>query len=132
MTSKDFQDTIIGEATQDAVTKIAAFLEEKVPGIAAKSRTIEGRVANFEGCTIYLSVGGNDGVQVGDRFEIHKIVKDVIDPQTKEVLDHQTVKVGEFVAGTVRDKVSIGQYGGEPLSASYQNDKGYAARLVTK
>jgi curli biogenesis system outer membrane secretion channel CsgG len=130
MTSSNFQETIIGEATMDAVTKIAAYLEVKIPSIAAKSRTIEGRVANFNGCTLYISVGGNDGVQVGDHFEIHQILSEVLDPDTKEVLDKQTVKVGEFVVATVRDKVSIGQYGGDPLQPTYA--KGYAARLVAK
>ncbi|HWF10501.1 MAG TPA: CsgG/HfaB family protein [Bryobacteraceae bacterium] len=128
MTSSNFASTIIGEATQDAVDKIAAILEQRVPAIAAKSRTIEGRVATIDGCTIYLSVGGNDGVHVGDHFEIHQIIKEVLDPDTKEVLDKQTVKVGDFIAGTVRDKVTIGQYGGQPLSPSYA--KGYAARMV--
>jgi curli biogenesis system outer membrane secretion channel CsgG len=132
MTSSNFEETIIGEATMDAVTKIAAFLNEKVPELAAKSRGVEGRVANFNGCTLYVSVGGNDGVQVGDRFEIHRIVNPVIDPQTKEVLDQETVKVGEFVASTVHDKVAFGQYGGEPLSQADLKDKGYTARLVAK
>ena len=130
MTSSNFGATIIGEATQDAVNKIAAILEMKVPSIGSKSRTIEGRVANIDGCNLYISVGGNDGVHVGDHFEIHQILKEVIDPDTKEVLDKQTVKVGDFVVGTVRDKVSIGQYGGQPLSAAYA--KGYAARLVAQ
>jgi curli biogenesis system outer membrane secretion channel CsgG len=130
MTSSNFAETIIGEATNDAVAKIVEFLETKVPGIAAKSRTIEGRVANISGCTLYLSIGANDGVKAGDQFEVHKIITDVVDPQTHETIDQQTVKVGDFVAGTVRDKVSIGQYGGEPLNPSYS--KGYTARLVVK
>jgi len=130
MTSSNFGATIIGEATQDAVNKIAAILEQKMVGISAKSRTIEGKVANFDGCTLYLSVGGNDGVHVGDHFEIHQILKEVLDPDTKEVLDKQTVKVGDFIVSTVRDKVSIGQYGGQPLSPAYA--KGYAARMATQ
>ncbi len=133
MTSSNFAETIIGEATQDAVNKIAAILDQKVPAIAAKTRTVEGRVATIDGCTLYLSVGGNDGVQVGDHFEIHQIVNEVHDPETKEVIDRQTVKVGDFVVGTVRDKVSIGQYGGQPLNAAaLGTPKGYAARLVLK
>jgi curli biogenesis system outer membrane secretion channel CsgG len=133
MTSANFQDTIIGEATSNAVDKIVAFLNDKIPALAAKSRSVEGRVANFDGCTMYLSLGANDGVLTGDRFEIHRILGDLIDPETKEVIDHTTVKVGEFVASTVRDKVAIGQYGGEPLSLADLKGKGYAARLaVTK
>jgi curli biogenesis system outer membrane secretion channel CsgG len=130
MTSSNFAETIIGEATQAAVDRIAAILEQKMPGVSAKARTIEGTVANIDGCTLYISVGGNDGVHVGDHFEIHKVLKDVVDMQTKEVLDKQTVKVGDFIVSTVRDKVSIGQYGGEPLSPSYA--KGYAARMSTQ
>lgn len=130
MTSSDFAQTIIGEATQDAVDKIAAILEAKIPGIAARSREIEGRVATIEGCTLYISVGGDQGVHVGDHFEIHQILNTVLDPETKEVLDKQTVKVGDFIAGTVRDKVTIGQYGGQGLDPNYKN--GYAARMVLK
>jgi hypothetical protein len=126
----NFADTIIGEATQDAVNKIAVFLDEKASGMSLKARTIEGGVASINGCQLYLSVGGTDGVQVGDRFEIHKILNEVLDPKTKEVLDEQTEKVGEFVVGTVRDKVSIGQYGGAGLDPNYQ--KGYAARMVSQ
>jgi hypothetical protein len=82
---------------------------------------------------LYLSVGGKDGVQVGDHFEIHQILSQVRDPQTKEVIDVQTVKVGDFVAGTVRDNVAIGQYGGQPLNAAaISTDNGYAARLILK
>lgn len=51
---------------------------------------------------------------------------------TREVLDTQTLKIGELVVGEVRDKISIGQYGGEPLSLAYLKGQGYAARLVMK
>jgi curli biogenesis system outer membrane secretion channel CsgG len=130
MTSSDFAETIIGEATMDAVSKIAAILEKQMPNVGAKTRSIEGRVANFDGCTLYLTIGGNDGVQVGDHFEIHQILSEITDPDTKEVLDKQTRKVGDLVVSTVRDKVAIGQYGGDPLSPGYV--KGYSARLVIK
>jgi curli biogenesis system outer membrane secretion channel CsgG len=130
MTSSNFQETIIGEATNDAVNKIVAFLDQKIPALAAKSRAIEGRVANIDGCTLYINVGGNDGVQVGDVFEIHQILKELSDPETKEIIDRQTVKVGDFIVSTVRDKASIGQYGGAALSPTYK--QGYAARMPAK
>jgi curli biogenesis system outer membrane secretion channel CsgG len=130
MTSSNFQDTIIGEATADAVTKIVAFINQQIPQIEAKVRTVEGKVANFDGCTLYLNVGGNDGVHVGDRFQILQIIGEIVDPGTKQVLDQKTVKVGDLIVSTVRDRVSVGQYGGEALSQTYA--KGYAARLVAK
>ncbi|MEZ5403879.1 MAG: CsgG/HfaB family protein [Bryobacteraceae bacterium] len=128
MNSSNFEATIIGEATSDAVNNILTLLDERIPKLSGQARSIEGRVANIQGSTMYLTIGANDGVQLGDRFEIHRIDNEVIDPETKEVLDKVTVKVGEFVVHNVREKISTGQYGGQPVSMSYQ--KGYAARLV--
>jgi hypothetical protein len=56
---------------------------------------------------------------------------EIKDPTTKEVID---VKIGEFVVDTTRDRTSTGNYGGQPLSASYLAvaGKGYAARLISK
>jgi curli biogenesis system outer membrane secretion channel CsgG len=134
MTSSNFEQTIIGEATSDAVTKIVALLEERISRIPEKSRSIEGRVANIEGNQMMLTVGANDAVMVGDRFEIHQITSVLLDPETKQEIDKVTVKVGEFVVRTVRDKSSIGEYGGQPVSAAYMllQGKGYAARMMAQ
>jgi hypothetical protein len=80
-----------------------------------------------------LTVGSQDGVMRGDRFEILKINGEIKDPTTKEVIDLDAVKIGEFVADGVREKTATGAYGGQPLSSSYATTgKGYAARLMTK
>jgi hypothetical protein len=49
MTSSNFEQTIIGEAISDAVSKVVAFLEEKIPHMAEKAHSIEGRVAVIDG-----------------------------------------------------------------------------------
>jgi hypothetical protein len=134
MTSSNFQQTIIGEATSDAVTKIVEYIEGKVPQLPAKARQIEGQVATVSGNTAVLAVGSEDGVLRGDRFEILKINGEIKDPKTKEVIDIDAVKIGEFVADTVRDKTVSGAYGGQPMSSAYATaaGKGYAARLMSK
>jgi curli biogenesis system outer membrane secretion channel CsgG len=133
MTSSNFQQTIIGEATSNAVSEIAKYVEKKVPDLPAKARQIEGRVAGVTANGAILTVGSEDGVLRGDRFEILKINGEIKDPTTKEVLDLDAVKVGEFVADTLRDKTATGQYGGQALSSAYATTgKGYAARLMSK
>jgi curli biogenesis system outer membrane secretion channel CsgG len=133
MTSSNFQQTIIGEATSNAVTNIVKYLEGRVPQLPAKARQIEGRVASLTTNGAYLTVGSEDGVVRGDRFEILKINGEIKDPTTKEVIDLETVKVGEIVVDNVRDKSATGAYGGQPLSSAYAtNGKGYAARLISK
>ena len=133
MTSSNFQQTIIGEATSNAVTKIAEYLEGRVPQLPAKARQIEGRVAGVTSNGAVLTVGSEDGVLRGDRFEILKINGEIKDPTTKEVIDLDAVKIGELVADTIRDKTATGLYGGQPLSSAYATTgKGYAARLISK
>jgi hypothetical protein len=134
MTSANFQQTIIGEATSNAVTKIVEFLESRIPQLPAKPREIDGRVATVGSGTVVLNVGSQDGVLRGDRFEILQINGEIKDPTTREVIDVDAVKIGEFVADGVREKTSTGAYGGQPLSAAYvtASGKGYAARLMSK
>jgi curli biogenesis system outer membrane secretion channel CsgG len=133
MTSSNFQQTIIGEATSNAVSNIVSYLETKLPQLPAKARQIEGHVAQLTGNGAYLTVGTEDGVQRGDRFEILKINGEIKDPTTKEVIDIDAVKIGELVVDAIRDKSSSGRYGGQPLSAAYATSgKGYAARLISK
>ena len=133
MTSSNFAQTIIGEATSNAVDNILQYLETKLPTLPAKGRDIEGRVATVTSNGAILTVGSSDGVQRGDRFEVLKINGEIKDPATKEVIDLDTVKVGEFVADTIREKTATGAYGGQPLSSAYAtNGKGYVARLMSK
>lgn len=129
MESSNFAETIIGEATKDAVDKLAEELNRRIPALPAKQMDIEGRVAKIVGDgTLYLSVGSVDGVLPSDRFEIHQILETVQDPVTKEVLDQRTQKVGELAVTNVRDRVTVGRYNGGGLDPNYA--KGYTARKV--
>lgn len=132
MASSNFQKTILGEATIDAVNQIVKKLEEKIPQLPEKPRKIEGRVASIMSNAAYLALGSNDGVERGDRFEIRQITNEVLDPQTRDVIDVQAVKVGELVVNEVHEKTAIGNYGGQPLSQEYCTGKGYQAILMSK
>lgn len=129
MTSSNFQETIIGEATSDAVDKILAILDERVPTLPMRGRTIEGRLAKA-GSNPIIAIGTNDGVEAGDRFEILQIVDEVVDPTTKEVIDVDARTVGELTATNVREKTTTGTYSGTALSETWK--KGYVARLITQ
>jgi hypothetical protein len=134
MTSSTFQQTIIGEATSNAVANIVEYVAARLEQLPAKPRRLEGRVATLTTNGVVLNVGSDEGVQRGDRFEILKINGEIRDPVTKEVIDLDAVKVGEFVADNVREKTAAGAYGGQQLSAEHTTlaNKGYMARLMTK
>ncbi len=119
MTSSNFAQTIIGEATQDCVNKLADILKEQSANMKKTVREVETSVADVTGNTLVIAAGGNDGVNVGEVFEIHQIVREVKDPTTKEVLDRITNKVGEMTITNVRDKISTGTYSGSPAKVGY-------------
>jgi curli biogenesis system outer membrane secretion channel CsgG len=119
MTSSNFAQTIIGEATQDCVNKLADILKEQSASMKKTVRPVETSVADVSGNTLVIAAGGNDGVNVGEIFEIHQVVREVKDPTTKEVLDRITNKVGEMTITSVRDKIATGTYVGAPAKVGY-------------
>ena len=123
MTSSNFAQTIIGEATQDCVNKLADILLEQTANMKKTVRDVEGRVADVSGKTLVLNVGSNDGVNVGETFEVLRIVREVKDPVTKETLDVVTEKTGEMVITSVRDKVATGTYTGSAAQVGFMARK---------
>ena len=119
MTSSNFGATIIGEATQDCVNKLGDILSQQATTMKKSFREVEARVADVSGGTMVISAGGNDGVNVGETFEILKVLRDVRDPQTKEVLDTVTEKTGEMTITSVRDKIATGSYVGKPAAVNF-------------
>ena len=119
MTSSNFAQTIIGEATQDCVNKLADILKEQSANMKKTVRAVETSVADVSGNTLVIAAGGNDGVNVGEIFEVLQIVREVKDPTTKEVLDRITNKVGEMTITSVRDKIATGTYSGAPAKVGY-------------
>jgi curli biogenesis system outer membrane secretion channel CsgG len=119
MTSSNFAETIIGEATMDCVNKLADILKEQSGSMKKAVREVETSVADVTGNTLVIAAGANDGVNVGEIFEIHEVVREVKDPTTKEVLDRITNKVGEMTVTSVRDKIATGTYVGAAAKVGY-------------
>jgi curli biogenesis system outer membrane secretion channel CsgG len=123
MTSSNFAQTIIGEATQDAVNKIAEILLTQTATMKKTVRPVEGRVADVSGKVLTLNVGSNDGVSAGDVFEVLRIVREVKDPVTKETLDVVTEKTGEMTITSVREKIATGNYTGSAAQNGFMARK---------
>jgi curli biogenesis system outer membrane secretion channel CsgG len=123
MTSSNFAQTIIGEATQDAVNKIAEILLTQTATMKKTVRPVEGRVADVSGKVLTLNVGSNDGVSAGDVFEVLRIVREVKDPVSKETLDVVTEKTGEMTITSVREKIATGNYTGSAAQNGFMARK---------
>ena len=119
MTSSNFSQTIIGEATQDCVNKLADILKEQSANMKKNVRAVETTIADVQGNVLIIAAGVNDGVNVGDVFEVLQVVREVKDPTTKEVLGRVTNKAGEMTITSVRDKIATGNYSGSPAKIGY-------------
>jgi len=119
MTSSNFAETIIGEATIAACDMLASTINGKVPGMPKRFVDLESRVAMVSGGNLTISAGTNDSVAVGDKFEVFKILGEIKDPVTKEVLEFNTQKVGDLVITSVRERIATGGYVGAPVEVGY-------------
>jgi curli biogenesis system outer membrane secretion channel CsgG len=117
MTSSNFSETIIGEAVMDAADKLAAIMNDKFGNLPRRELDIEARVANITGNAVTIAAGSSQGVATGDRFEVYRIVKEIKDPVTGEVLDNEVARLGELTITTVRERVATGTYKGAAVTA---------------
>jgi curli biogenesis system outer membrane secretion channel CsgG len=125
MTSSGFEQTIIGEATIDCMNKLIAILNEQEKKIRLRQVELDTRIADISGKQVFISSGSAESVQKCDKFEVSRIVKEVKDPVTKEILDLQLEKVGELIITDVRDKISIGAFSGTKAP-----EVGFAVRKI--
>jgi curli biogenesis system outer membrane secretion channel CsgG len=114
MTSSNFAETIIGEATMDAVNKLAVDINmrELNGGAGGRDLDLDARVADVSGNTITINAGTAAGLAAGQTFTIYHKGKEIKDPTTGEVLDVQTTPLGQLTITTVRDRISMGNYSG--------------------
>ncbi|HET7104359.1 MAG TPA: CsgG/HfaB family protein [Terracidiphilus sp.] len=105
--SSDFQQTIIGEATKNAVDKLSSDLVGDASKVAVRTVTVEGEVAAVDGGQIILNVGKKAGVKVGDQFEIQRVTRVIKDPQTGAVLRRMATTLGVVKATDVDDVSAV-------------------------
>jgi curli biogenesis system outer membrane secretion channel CsgG len=94
------------EVMHPAVEKIVVKIAGKAQGMATKAYS--GRVVKVEGKKVWINIGSNAGIQVGDEFEVLRKGEELIDPETGLSLGAEQEKVGKVVVTEVKPKFSIG------------------------
>jgi len=112
MTSKNFGDTILGEAVHQAVNSMAEQLDTKAAAIPTRKVEISGLVADVTGTTLILNVGSKAGVKVGDTLEISRPVKTIKDPSSGKVLKTISAKIGDAAVTEVDEQSATATFKG--------------------
>ncbi|MFI5115382.1 MAG: CsgG/HfaB family protein [Terriglobales bacterium] len=112
--TSDFQQTIIGEAVNAAVTQMASELIADSSKLEARTVTVEGLVAAVDGGQVILNVGSKSGLKVGDQLTVQRVTKEIKDPSTGAVIRRLTSPVGVIRLTDVDEISAVGT----PVSGS--------------
>jgi curli biogenesis system outer membrane secretion channel CsgG len=112
MSSSNFGNTIIGEATNKAVADMAGQLDQNASKLPTTVIKVDGLVADVSGSSLVLNIGTSSGVKVGDRLEVSRVTRTVTDPATGKVLRRITSKLGEVKITEADASSSVGTYSG--------------------
>ena len=112
MSSRNFANTIIGEATTMAVQNMAQSLDGSVSRVGIRTIRLQGLVADASAGTVIVNIGSKAGLKVGDKLEISRPSRDITDPATGRVIRRISDHVGEIVITEVDELSGTGKFSG--------------------
>lgn len=112
ISSKNFADTLLGEAVHKAVDSLGSQLETGVVAMAARNPEVDGLVADVSDSTVILNIGSKAGVHVGEILEVTRQTRTVKDPATGKVLKTVTSKIGTAAITEVDEQSATATFTG--------------------
>jgi curli biogenesis system outer membrane secretion channel CsgG len=116
MTSSNFAQTIIGEATTAAVAQVAAGLDadsKKLPTAPPPAAVVvSGLIADASTPDIIVNVGSQAGLKVGDKLVVSRVVRVVKDPATGKPLRSIEDSIGQLTITSVDTTSAVGIFSG--------------------
>ena len=112
MSSSNFANSILGEATKQATTAVAGQLKTSAARIPAKVVTVEALIADVNGNTVIINNGSRAGVKVGDRLAVKRTGREIRDPATGKVLRRVEESLGEVTITEVDEGSAVGKFTG--------------------
>ena len=113
MGSSNFSQSILGEATKQAVTTAATALDGHANTLpVAAAPPLNGLVADASSSDIIVNVGSSAGVHVGDKLAVTRVLRTVKDPATGKVLRTVDSPVGTLTITSVDAGSAVGQFSG--------------------
>jgi len=113
MKSSGFQNTILGEATNKAVTEVATQLEAKASTLPTAVIEITGMVADASDLkAVVINVGAKNGLKVGAVLNVRRKVREVRDPETDKVIRTVEDTIGTLTITEVDEGSAVGTFSG--------------------
>ena len=111
MTSSDFRETILGEATNTACDEVVKQIVANADKIEAAKLEIDGLVADFDAGAneITMTPGREAGVAVGQIFMVKRVTGVVKHPTTGDIIREKTDDVGRVEITEAGDGYAVGK-----------------------
>ena len=108
----EFIDSLFGEATQNAIEKLAAKLNgfsEKIPTLHVE---FDGLIAEVAGGIVTLNLGSKSGLKVGDQLFVMREVRNITETQTDAAISAGFEHIGEVRVSAVDEQSSTAIFSG--------------------
>lgn len=105
----DYDETAVDKVFRPAVEELSRKLIDRAGGLSGSGGSrpaIQGKISKISGDLVYLNVGANKGVKVGDAFTVYALGEEIIDPDTGESLGSEETEVGKVEVIEVKEKYS--------------------------
>jgi curli biogenesis system outer membrane secretion channel CsgG len=109
----------IEKASKAAVAKfVSAGYVERLAAAAGPAGGLEARVVKLDGDRMYINVGAESGIKVGDRFAVFSVGEALIDPVTGANLGAEEKQIGTAAVTDVQPKFAIATVTGKAEAKS--------------
>jgi curli biogenesis system outer membrane secretion channel CsgG len=113
MRSKNFGNTILGEAITKCVASLATQLDSKAAALPANIVQVSGLVADVSpDGTIVINIGSRAGLKVGDTLDVKRQGRVIRDPATQKVLRSIDDAIGTLTITEVDEGSAVGKLNG--------------------
>jgi hypothetical protein len=103
----------IEDVCQQVAVEFAAKLDSNLIISSSTSLPLEGYVVKVDSTSsgeitqVYINLGANSGIQVGEEIKISQEGEVILDPKTQEVLDRELILVAQARIIRVKENISI-------------------------
>jgi len=107
---QNFDYGLAHEVMHPAVEKMVGKIVDRTKGMKSSTpapKPHRGRVIKVEGDNVWINLGSNSGIEIGDEFDVYRKGEELIDPETGLSLGAEEEMVGKIVVTEVKAKYSI-------------------------
>lgn len=109
VSNSNFKQSPLGKATRDAINAAVAAIVKRLEVLPWEARIAEldtgddGKIV-----TVYINAGAEVGLKAGDKLEIYRPGRDIVDPETKVVIGRtKDTRLGICTVDTTTPKLSL-------------------------